>query len=417
MGRAKNAWFDAQERGWSAPDKYVCADCVQDVFLQKIVKKNAVETECSYCESQDEEPIAAPLDEVLPYIAGALFKHYQEPGAAGLPRDSGDWVCEDLITDTADALYSIGVPFEGELFDDVKNSFYESHWVPAAEGFWCGEHEHERLRSAWEDFEFRTKHVSRYYFWNRNDNEEFGTGYSPKDILQVIERNIEQFSLWRELPAGQKLFRARRVSVGTKLSTFDDLGPPPPTLAAAGRMNPPGISYGYFAADSVTAILEVSDSPPSSFVLAEFVLKRPLMAVDLTNLPKFPSIFDIEREAERNALIFLESFLKAISKPVSKDGREHVEYVPSQIFSEYLAQIMPPKSSEIVGALIYPSAVDKGQHNIVLFPPRDQIQNWQDLLKLNDVSDLVLSNWQQYEELISRKKDLNAAIWQNLIGR
>ncbi len=96
-----------------------------------------------------------------------------------------------------------------------------------------------------------------------------------------------------------------------------------------------GISYGYYAINDVTAVLEVADSPPSSFSIGKFSLKQPMLAVDLTSLPPSPSIFDIDTASERNSLMFLHSFVKAISLPVSKDGRKHNYYIPSQIFCLY----------------------------------------------------------------------------------
>lgn len=401
MGLVNNKWIKTQERHWSTPEKYVCAECVVDEFLQGVVDKHLTETECSYCGLKDGNLIAAPLAEVFPFIAEAFFHYFQEPSIADFPRESGEWVFGERIKDTADALLSLDFPFGDKLIEDICNSFRDSEWVSAPNGLWCGEHEHEWLQNAWERFESRTKHTSRYFFI-KNTNEDVSP--SSEYILKAIGDYIEQFSLWRELPKDKELYRARKISSGTKLTNFDELSPPPPKLATAGRMNPAGISYGYCAFDPVTAILEVSDTPPSTFALAKFALKQPLLAVDLTGLPKIPSIFDIERERERDPLIFLHSFVQTISKPVSKDGREHVEYVPSQIVSEYIAQVLSLSSDKPVGALLYRSAVDKDGINIVIFPQTyyGHSISWKDVIELLDVTDLALLNWQQYSTLTAR---------------
>src|SRR5437899_1980710 len=124
MGLAKREWMESQERGWDAPDKCVCAQCFEDEYLKSVVAENASEKRCDYCEKEADDPIAAPLSAVLDPIAEALFAHFEEPGAAGLPRDSGEWIDEDRITDTGDALLSLPLDCEGELFDDIRDAFH-----------------------------------------------------------------------------------------------------------------------------------------------------------------------------------------------------------------------------------------------------------------------------------------------------
>jgi|AntRauTorcE11898_2_1112593.scaffolds.fasta_scaffold00558_2 hypothetical protein len=403
MGRAKKEWIEAQERGWSAPDTHVCAHCLEDLFLQQVVEDNVTEHACSYCERTSSQPIAAPLDEVLPYIAGAFFQYYEEPGAAGLPRDSGEWVGEELITDTQDALLSLGTFADGDLFEDIANSFHDIAWVPAPGGFWLGEHEHDRLIHAWGSFVKTTKHRSRYFFVKPMDpGSETGSTYSPQALLALIGQYIEEFSLWKELFQDTVVYRARKNTAASIGAEFSELCPPPPELATAGRMNPPGISYGYFALDAETAVLEISDAPPATYVLATFSIRNRLLAVDLTGLPEIPSVFNIEMRRERDALIFLHSFVDAISLPVSKDGREHVEYVPSQIVCEYIAQVLRLGNDESPDAILYPSAVDPGHANLVVFPPRSYRDEWSDIVALVRASEVTITTWNDYGSLASR---------------
>ena len=69
MGRAKHEWIEAQERGWSAPETFVCSDCVGDEFLAEVVDASACETECSYCDTSSTEAIAAPLEEIMVHVS------------------------------------------------------------------------------------------------------------------------------------------------------------------------------------------------------------------------------------------------------------------------------------------------------------------------------------------------------------
>ncbi|ASF45484.1 RES family NAD+ phosphorylase [Methylovulum psychrotolerans] len=59
---------------------------------------------------------------------------------------------------------------------------------------------------------------------------------------------------------------------------------------------------------------------------------------------------------------------KEISKPVTKDGSEHIEYVPSQVVSEYFALVFQPAKGKNLDGILYPSSVHSGGRNLVLFP-------------------------------------------------
>ena len=402
----KKKWNEDTEREWSTPEKYVCAVCIVDEFLKGIIEEHLVKTECSYCGRIGDIPISANLDEILPFIAGTFLEYIQDPCTIDFPREFGKWIFEECIKNTAEALLSIDLlPFKGELFDDICNSFNGEEWVFAPNGCWWGNHEYEQLQNSWEGFVKRTKHTSRFFFTTNNDDN---TLPGAVHILKVIGDFIEQFSLFLELPKDQVLYRARKVPCGTKLTSFDELGPPPQSKTVAGRMNPTGISYGYFTLNDVTAILEVSEGPPSTLSLAKFSLKEPLLAVNLTDLPSIPSIYDFERKMERDSLEFLRSFVKDISKPVSKDGSEHVEYVPSQIVSEYISQVLSAQIGKTVGALVYPSAVDTGGTNIVIFPQRyyGHILMWKDVIELLKVIKFDLMNWQAYGDLTTKTTSL-----------
>src|ERR1017187_8666041 len=66
--------------------------------------------------------------------------------------------------------------------------------------------------------------------------------------------------------------------------------------------------------------------------LAEFELLTTLRVVDLTRIPNVPSIFE---DGPRESLRFLRHFAKDVSQPFTPDKELHIEYAPSQVFSEY----------------------------------------------------------------------------------
>ena len=49
-----------------------------------------------------------------------------------------------------------------------------------------------------------------------------------------------------------------------------------------------------------------------------------------------PSLFDVGRREKYSLVKFLDHFIDAVTRPVVPDGREHIEYAPTQVMTEYL---------------------------------------------------------------------------------
>jgi hypothetical protein len=77
--------------------------------------------------------------------------------------------------------------------------------------------------------------------------------------------------------------------------------------------------------------------------------------LDLSELPSVPSIFAASRE-QRGALQFLWEFVKSITAPVVHDGREHIDYVPTQILTEYFRERVKGSDGSALNGIVYPSA-------------------------------------------------------------
>lgn len=185
---------------------------------------------------------------------------------------------------------------------------------------------------------------------------------------------VESMDLFRSINMDEDLFRARLRGPDYDWAVDGiNLGAPPPDRAAAGRMNPAGIPYMYVALELDTSITEVQRRLRSPTATARCSPARVLRVLDFTSIPETPSVFDCERLRERELLIFLRGFVRAISQPVEKDGREHVEYLPSQIVCEYFACMH--ESEPRLEGILYPSAVRAGGHNLVLFPDHHSLRN------------------------------------------
>ena len=359
--------MEADERGWYEPEGYVCPDCVEDEFLKEIIRDNACQRECDYCGRRTRSHSAAPVLELMEPIASAVFCYFNNPTDAYVPYDSGEggWLLDS--TDTGDVLESLGLECHPDLFEDIAKSFVHDEWVETAGGTWMGSHPNEEMGYLWDHFVRIVKHEVRYFFDHSLPNST-DEQYEPATLLPTMGSLVKRLGLLDSLSVGTQLFRARKKDQNDFSLDAEQLGAPPSEKASAGRMNPAGISYLYLAFDQQTALAEIQHSQSDQSAIGQFEVLRDLKILNLTKLPDLPSIFDDNRSDEREGLIFLESFIKEISKPVTKDGSEHIDYVPSQVISEYFALVFQPGKGEYLDGIVYPSAVHPGSRNLVLFP-------------------------------------------------
>lgn len=137
-------------------------------------------------------------------------------------------------------------------------------------------------------------------------------------------------------------------------------------------MNPAGISMFYGALDVDTAAAEVYDGERYAAVAA-FESFRPLDVVDLSDLPS-ASVFN-PADAQRVHFVgFLRGFAREVSRPIVRDDTVHVEYTPTQVFTEYLRFKVPLPDAPVDG-IIFPSSRLPGGRNIVLFIGHDACLN------------------------------------------
>jgi len=367
MGLAKTEMMDAEERGWYEPDGHVCAYCVEDEYLKDVIREHADQRQCDYCGRQTEAYSAAPVVVLMEPIAHAVLYYFNDPTQAGVAYD-GEWMA--TLVGTHEVLSTIRLECDDQLFEDIADAFVYTEWVRAAEGHWLTSHPHEELSALWDNFVDIIKHEVRFFFQHPSATKPTNPWVrDPQSILHAIEDLVKRLGLIKSLAINTSLLRVRARDEGADWeASADQMGAPFPDRARAGRMNPAGISYLYLAFEQETALAEVLSGPPCAAVIAQFQTQRELQILDLTNLPEEPSIFDEAKRDLRESLLFLENFIEEISQPVRKDGREHIDYVPSQVVCEYFALVFQVTADQHLDGIVYPSAVRPGGRNLVLFP-------------------------------------------------
>ena len=244
-----------------------------------------------------------------------------------------------------------------ELLDAVCVAVHEITWV---EKDFITRRRDDVLTEAWDRFCEAVKYKTRFVIWLLKPEEDdlYPGEIFPAKILEHITWLIEQLHLVREFCAGHRVWRAHPHSAPIK-HTASRLGTVPKKLAIqANRMSPAGIPMFYGAADPDTAIEEVASSSERTHVTwCQFELTEELRVVDLTRLPAVPSMFDPELGRLRREISFLHMFVKQLVDRVEPD-HEDIEYVPTQIVSEYLLHVLD--EGERVRGLIYQSSVAQG---------------------------------------------------------
>lgn len=332
---------------------------------------NACSRTCDYTRRRGREVFAAPLDIVVQHVYAGLARHCED-AANGVGWDEGEYVGA-TTWDTHELVekhLTIGSEAGPDLLLDVSNALPQRVWSDTDP---YGPRGHEMLSWSWATFARTVKHGRRYYFQDAlTDRERRSEFVSPGELLAAIAQGCERFGLLRELPAGQRFFRCRaRPDAGTRYEKPRDLGPPPAKASSQSRMSAAGIPLFYGARSRATAIAETIGPDQSRHAIAEFVTARAIRVLDLTK-PPCVSIFDEDRADLYEWSTFMRSFLRDLQKPVRNDGSQHIDYVPTQIVTEYFRSAVRHRGKALDGVL-YRSAKRERGVCAVLFADREDV--------------------------------------------
>lgn len=361
---------------------YVCARCVEDEDLQKVVKDNLSQPYCDYCGREAIQPIACDLDVILERIEYAISQEYGLPEEETMyDSEEGEYVGTTLWIE--DVFSQIGFELANQaLQEDINRCFGEELYC---ERGMMGGSLSDRQMLAWDGFSKTIKHHRRFTFWNI-PKDEFDHGiyeHHPSEMLRDVMDTIDEFRLFSSIPAGLGFWRVRLHEPSKSLRLPRDLAAPSAEQAKyANRMSPAGIPMFYGAEDLETAIVETIDpSTPDNIDLTygRFDSVKSLTVLDLCNLPNRSGFFCNRDESERQGVAFLNSFQKDLSKPIKKDGRQHIEYVPTQVFTEYVRFEAKAPNGLSYDGIRYPSSKTR-MPCVVLFIEQD------DCLPTNDQS-------------------------------
>jgi RES domain-containing protein len=215
----------------------------------------------------------------------------------------------------------------------------------------------------------------------------------------------------KTLKAGSLVYRARQQKIGETLHRPYDFAPPPVERALrSNRMSPAGVVMFYGSDHPKTAQLEIDDDPKLGIVVGTFRTVREAHVLDLTLLPRRLGFFEQQSDSSdinRYALAFLHSFVESVAAKVEPGSREHIDYVPTQVVTEWFRTVFHFGKSSLDG-IIYPSTQNPGGHSVVLFANGCDV-----FLTLTEIKEAAIA--EKTEEWILRSEHEKA--WLRLVRR
>lgn len=372
MGIAKSWMIEMQERGYGESDDHICPNCVSDGFLQNWIQRNAIAKECSFCGEKSDKPIAASFEDFSGTVLHGLYFDWNEPTDEGIMYISREGGWQAPLSTTLEILYDAGITENDDVIEALGGMIECEAWVERE--LYRGT-DSERLTWAWSSFKDYTKNYARYFFLQADDHEH--DGLTPAFVLSSVAEMIPKL-------AGEGLLQVvtnttEIVRIRVDIVPHDRAGmigtPKAEHAKQSNRMSPAGIPMFYGALDQETARAETFDlalHAGMTLSVGTFLPVRDLTLLNLADLPPVPSVFDADRAKYIHPLRFLEAFAADISQPIARDGREHIEYVPTQIVTEFFRRIFRLPDGSAIDGIIYGSAKNADGKAVVLFCENQQ---------------------------------------------
>lgn len=357
------------------PD-HICYECFEDSVLRERVQHEGTVDECRVCEEQREGISVEQLAEWLePVMRDNLGWGREVPDFGG---GDGDRMYYRRLGDPLDYWVQTFLgqyfDFQSEIIDAVIDSEFVYPGDPE-ETFWDEAMDYEELRQSGGDFGLawrETLHDVRHRrrFFSEKAREFFAELFADVDDMHLPGK--PRSPVVRTLRPGMRLFRARVVASHSLLNEMvadplAHIGPPPPHLARAGRMNAEGISVIYGSLQSPTCLAEMRPAIGNDIALIELRTNRPLRVLDFARLEtarssKPLSYFQSDFQKQRKRRDFLKVLHALIAQPVTP-GHES-DYLITQTMAEFLSHVAKPAFDGI----LFKSTQRENGTNIVLFP-------------------------------------------------
>lgn len=326
-------------------DKRICGDCVTDDFLKKVIAQSPTTSDaCDYCDSVaptiDMYGLADYCDKAIDEfyevssLCDAVTIYERTPDGDQLPD-----VLERILGAPGDAIEDIVELLSDYWFDrdSMEHRYGEDPWFVEKTSF------AEPMSDAWIQMERSLRNQAR--FINPEASKMLESVFGP--ILD--DRTHQGRDVIVECGPGYKIDKFFRARVFQTYSALEKalshperhIGPPPPGVGAAGRMNAKGVSVFYGSTDPEIAQSEVRPMVGCHLVIGEFMIIRKLRLLDLEQLGEISlkpssSPFDPATAAEASRRDFLKILSQNMVMTVMPELEEQ-SYLITQAIADFLA--------------------------------------------------------------------------------
>ncbi|MDM1044359.1 RES domain-containing protein [Myroides sp. 1354] len=360
------------------PEKYLCNQHLNDKGIKKYINLNANLGYCDYC-NRNKKVIS--LEELMEFFITVINSHSYTDPANFMTYNSREGGYIGEIYTTNEILEDhLGLNIDDyDLSSDISSSIdYSKCW---AEYNLYHETPHETMLYSWQYFKEVVNNRSRYFFGQINDLNSDDYLMNSNQIFKEISRAVKSFKLIKRLPIKTTFYRCRQHMKEDKtVLTSEGMTSPPDEYAIyANRMSPAGISMFYGAFEEETTLLEVidiNDKKNSFYTTVEFISKKELNVIDFTALPKPTSPFDLKSLNNRFLIQFIRDFIEDFSAPIEKDNRTHINYVPTQIVTEYFRFPFSNRLKEEnkIDGIIYHSSKNKKKACVLFLNNKESLK-------------------------------------------
>ncbi|WP_173003066.1 HEPN-associated N-terminal domain-containing protein [Chitinophaga sp. SYP-B3965] len=349
-------------------DKTVCACHIDDYAIQSFINKTGENGRCDYCE---EDNIVVEVNELMVFIMAGINRLFTDAGEF-MPYDSSEGGYLGETFDDNDLIELIDLNIDNyELQKDICYCIADRAWAKE-----YGNDKAEILTYGWKYFKEVVKHHSRYLFSQTSKFHNEETRQNSFEILNDIGMIARKYGLYTTISSSVALYRCRQHAIAEVIKPPKDLASPPRQYAIyPNRMSPAGISMFYAGFDRDTAIEETIDynnTKKKRITSGRFLPKCTIRVLDFSRLPQLPSIFDEEKFPDYFPISFLKSFVTDLSGSIVHDGKEHIEYVPTQIVTEFFRFTFAETNTLPINGIVYPSSRCRGKNACVLFMDHEQ---------------------------------------------
>ena len=384
MGHFSDLAIQEAESGINAATiegRRVCRECFADEHIRNEVSRAAEAQECDYCGAKGDAVEAAPLAGVVQFILNQIDHEYASADQS-LPVDP-DTKERMFPEDEFDTRTMLELHVDLQLPRDDDGSLMEDIARALPEQDWClrdplSVRDDEAIASSWEAFKRIVMHERRFFFLGHRDEAleydlRWGEArYDPSELLEAIGRFARNHGLLARMDRGTPWYRIQRMEPGEADFDARRMGPPPLEHAMLpNRMSPVGIPMFYGAAEKETALVEVAEED-DRYACARFEILDDLMVLDVRQPPEVPSLFDPEHARDRAIAMFMRSFVEDFASPIDRERRAHLDYLPTQVVTEYVRTMVTAEEDEPISGVLYRSSRDGGDA-VVLFATTEAV--------------------------------------------